>query len=126
MPAGGTVAAIIPTWNRADLLASALATLAAQDYPVSRTIVVDDGSTDESAEVARRAGATVVRSDTNRGFAASVNLGVRHTEGADWVLILNNDVELDRSWVRNVLAASTADAGFAVGKLLIASDRTVI
>ncbi len=43
------VAIVIPTWNRAGLLAQALASLAQQTYPIDRVIVVDNGSTDDSA-----------------------------------------------------------------------------
>src|SRR5687767_13357709 len=46
-----TVSAIIPTYNRADLLARALDSVAAQDYRPLEAVVVDDGSTDHTPRI---------------------------------------------------------------------------
>ena len=116
MPA--TVSAVIPTWNRADLLRSVLANLRAQTRRPDQVIVVDNGSSDNTASVARQFGADLVSLDANRGFAVAVNEGIAHATG-DWILILNNDVILELQWLERLLsAAEAAGASFAVGKLL--------
>ena len=51
------VAAVVPHWNRRDLLQTLLANLREQTRPFDEIIVVDNGSTDDSAAVAERAGA---------------------------------------------------------------------
>jgi GT2 family glycosyltransferase len=117
------VAAVIPTWNRAALLAQVLDDLGRQTYPIERVIVVDDGSTDNSAAVARRAGAEVITLKANAGFAAAVNRGIEHAgseAGAEWVAVLNNDVTLQPDWLAQVMA-KVGDAWFATGKLLDAA-----
>ena len=100
--AAARVAAVIPTWNRRDLLVTLLKNLAAQTRPFDEIIVVDNGSTDGSAEEAARAGAKVIRLERNLGFAAAVNRGIEAAE-ADWVAVLNNDVTLQPDWLANLL-----------------------
>lgn len=114
----GTVSAIIPTWNRADLLKSILSNLQAQTLRPSQIVVVDNGSTDASALVAREFPVDLLAFPENRGFAVAVNEGIRRATG-DWVLIINNDVVLEPDWLERIVASATAEnASFAVGKLL--------
>ncbi len=113
------VAIVIPTWNRAGLLGEVLANLARQTYPIERVIVVDDGSTDDSAAVAMRAGAQVITLAANAGFAAAVNRGIREADGSEWIGILNNDVSLPPDWLECLMGElESGDAWFATGKLL--------
>ncbi len=74
-----TVAAVIPHWNRRDLLEPLFASLAAQTRPFDEIILVDNGSTDGSAALAERH-ATVIRLQQNLGFAAAVNRGIAANE----------------------------------------------
>lgn len=111
------VSAVIPTWNRADLVRSVLNNLRSQTRAPDEVIVADNGSIDSTEAVVREFGAVCVRFDSNRGFAAAVNEGVRQATG-DWVLILNNDVILDPDWLERILEATlTGDYAFAMGKL---------
>ncbi len=70
------VAAVIPHWNRAALLRTLLENLKLQTRPFDEIIVVDNGSTDGSADLAEQLGARVVRLDRNYGFAVAVNAGM--------------------------------------------------
>ena len=92
------VAAVIPHWNRAALLRTLLENLKVQTRRFDEVVVVDNGSTDGSADLAEQAGARVIRLDRNYGFAVAVNRGIAATD-ADWVAILNNDVTLDPAWL---------------------------
>lgn len=70
----GDVAVIIPAWNEADRIGAtvrAATTLTGADV----IVVVDDGSADETAELAAAAGAHVVRHARNRGKAAAMETG---------------------------------------------------
>jgi len=120
------VAAVVPHWNRRDLLQALLANLREQTRAFDEIIVVDNGSEDDSVEVAERAGARVIRFESNLGFAPAVNRGIASTD-ADWIAILNNDVTLDPEWLTSLLAAAQeSDIWFATGKTLTAADRSVI
>src|SRR5579872_742949 len=120
------VTAIIPTWNRRDLLERLLTDLRKQTYPVRETLVMDNGSTDGSAEMAEHAGAKVIRMDGNAGFAHAVNCGIRVCQ-TEWLAILNNDIALEPDWLERLLqAAETERAYFATGKLLNASNPAIL
>jgi GT2 family glycosyltransferase len=125
-----TVAAVIPHWNRRDLLAKLLENLTWQTRSFDQVIVADNGSSDGSAEMAEQAGATVLRLGSNRGFAAAVNRGIEAAR-ADWIAILNNDVTLEPDWLKTLLAKVTApeehaQSWFACGKILRADDPSII
>ena len=98
-------AVIIPNRNRAALLKRALESVAALTAPPARIVVVDNGSEDESAVLARRAGAEVLEWPENRGFAAAVNAGAGMCD-EEWLLILNNDAELERDCLAELLACA--------------------
>ena len=125
------VAAVVPHWNRRDLLQTLLANLREQTRLFDEIIVVDNGSADDSAAVAERAGAKLIRLESNLGFTVAVNRGIDATN-ADWVAILNNDVTLAPDWLATLLsaienaAARQEDAWFATGKTLMANDPSRI
>jgi GT2 family glycosyltransferase len=121
------VAIVIPTWNKAGLLAQALQSLRTQTYPIDRVIVVDNGSTDDAASVAARAGAQVIALGKNAGFAAAVNRGIREAAGSEFICVLNNDVTLTPDWLERLIEKlETAGAWFATGKLLDAGKHEQI
>jgi GT2 family glycosyltransferase len=117
-----TVAAIIPHYNRRDLLDPLFASLHSQTLPFDEIILVDNGSSDGSPAHAERLKAKVLRLTQNLGFAAAVNRGIESTT-ADWVAILNNDVTLAPDWLELLLQT---DAAFATGKILNAADPSLI
>lgn len=87
------VAVIIPTHNRWPLVSEAIESVLAQDYPATRCIVVDDASTDGSAEqIARRYGdrITLLTSEQNREKSACRNRGVRESN-AELICFLDSD-----------------------------------
>ena len=122
------VAVVIPTWNGRALLEGALASLGEQTYRDFSVIVVDNGSTDGTADAVRGDGVEVVALPTNRGFAAAVNAGVAAAGGAEFVALLNNDMELDPGWLAELVAALDASpgAGSAASKLRMLREPGVL
>ena len=117
------VAVIIPNWNGAPRLARLFEHLAAQTHPIERVIVADNGSTDDSIQVAAASGATVIELGANTGFSHAVNCGIRAAH-AEWIVILNNDVLPEPDWLKNLMETAMArQAWFATGKLLDSSRR---
>jgi glycosyltransferase involved in cell wall biosynthesis len=75
------VSAVIPVYNGEPWLAEALDSVVAQDRPVDELVVVDDGSTDASGDIARSYGATTIRLDRNCGEGAARNAGIAAATG---------------------------------------------
>jgi GT2 family glycosyltransferase len=88
------VCVIVPAYNRASTLPRCLASIWSQRPALpAEVIVVDDGSTDDTAAVACAHGATVLRHPQNLGFAAFArNTGLRATS-CEWVAFLDSDDE---------------------------------
>jgi GT2 family glycosyltransferase len=120
-----SITAIVPVWNGRELLERLLASLEAQTEAAAELLVVDNGSTDGAPELARARGARVIPMGRNAGFAAAVNRGIRESRG-EWIAVLNSDVELAPDYFAKLLAACSADAWFATGKILAAgSDHRI-
>jgi GT2 family glycosyltransferase len=98
-----TVSLTIPACNAAATLGPCLRALARQTVRPDELIVVDDGSTDATADVARRAGATLVQHPRNRGVAAARNTAIRAARGA-LVASLDADLVAPRDWLARLLA----------------------
>jgi GT2 family glycosyltransferase len=123
------VSVVIPTWNGRRYLDVVLPSLREQTYGDFRVVVVDNGSSDGTAEHVRGQypEAEVIQLERNEGFAAAVNRGIAASDG-EHVAVVNNDLELDRRWLERMVAAlrDHQDAGSATGKMLFYDRRDVI
>ena len=90
MPEQRSVAVVIPAKDRASVLADALGSVYAQTVLPEEVIVVDDGSVDGTAEVARSFGATVLVHSSPQGSGAARNTAIR-AASARWVAFLDSD-----------------------------------
>src|SRR5215212_2619463 len=89
----GLVSVVIPCYNQAHFLGEAIESVLAQNHLRFEIVVVDDGSTDDTAEVAARyPRVRCVRQD-NQGLSAARNTGLRHSEG-EYVVFLDSDDRL--------------------------------
>ena len=108
---------VIPAFNQVEFTRQCIASILVNtDYPF-RVILVDNGSDPPLAEFFTDMPAvTVLRSDTNLGFAAGVNLGMKRAPGH--VVILNNDTLMPIGWLTRMVSTLTAspDIG-AVGPM---------
>jgi glycosyltransferase involved in cell wall biosynthesis len=84
------ISIIIPAYNEADNLAKLLGKIRTLRLPQTEIIVVDDGSTDRTADVALNAGASVVRHPYNIGNGAAVKSGIRAARGK-LILLMDGD-----------------------------------
>lgn len=115
------VAVTIVTFNSGKYIARCLAAVFEQEYPNLEVIVVDNASTDDSVAQVLRFGSRVrlIQNKTNTGFSGGHNRAIAACK-SHWVLTLNPDVRLTRSFVRQLVAAGETDerTGVVCGKLL--------
>jgi GT2 family glycosyltransferase len=122
------VAIILLNWNRADLTIECVRSLKAIDYPDHELIIVDNASTDGSADAlkSRCPDVRLLVNNRNLGFAGGNNVGIRYAMGqkADYVLLLNNDTEADPRFLSELVAAAEADPkiGIAGSKIYYFSE----
>ncbi len=117
---------VVVNWNGAHLLGQCLTSLSRLSRP-AHAVVMDNGSTDGSAEaVASFPTVEWVPLGRNMGFAAANNVGIRRAlaAGARWVAIANTDVQLERDWLDRLVEAGEAhpEVGILGGLLLFAHD----
>jgi GT2 family glycosyltransferase len=122
------ITVVIVNWNRKELLRACLISLAGQKDVSFETIVVDNGSSDGSADMAEREfGARVIRNKENRGFCAANNQGIAAARGA-FIALLNNDAEADPDWLAQLHRACTHAPrfGMAASKILVWENPKLI
>jgi GT2 family glycosyltransferase len=121
------ISVVVVNWNRKELLRACLGSLARQRNVEFETIVVDNGSSDGSADMAAEFGARVIRNQQNRGFCAANNQGIAVARG-EFVALLNNDAEAEPDWLAELerACASRPEIGMAASKVLVWEDPSRI
>ncbi|MDJ0839046.1 MAG: glycosyltransferase family 2 protein [Acidobacteriota bacterium] len=102
------VSVIVLNWNGREVLPDCLDSLGQCDPPPHEIIVVDNGSTDGSADWLRQDSRPNVRKiflADNLGYAAGNNVGIRAAEG-EVIALLNNDTRVDTDWIGAAMEAS--------------------
>lgn len=126
-----TVAVVVVTWNRRELLRSCLQSLTRQQLKQPfEVVVVDNGSGDGTPEmVSREFGSQtafrlkLIRNVENRGFCAGNNQGFA-ASSSDLVALLNNDAEAEPDWLLSLAGAfeGSPEVGMAASKILVYED----
>ncbi len=107
------ISIIIPVYNQLHYTKWCLDSLSVNKSLDAQILVIDNGSSDGTAEyLTRRTDVTVISNQQNLGCAGAWNQGVRETV-SEWLLFLNNDVLLSPSWLEELLAFAE-DRGFDV------------
>ena len=102
------VAIIIPLYNHLHYTQLCLESIARHTRHVIQLILIDNASSDGTAEyLASLDDVTVIRNPTNLGCAGAWNQGVEAASGAEWLVILNNDVIVSPGWLTGLIEAAT-------------------
>ncbi|MGH9558016.1 MAG: glycosyltransferase [Bryobacteraceae bacterium] len=116
---------VIPNWNGRDLLEKYLPSVieAAAQRPGSEVIVVDNGSTDGSAEfiLEHFPRVRLIALESNLGFGGGSNTGFEHARH-DIVVLLNSDMRVERDFLAPLLEAFTDEKIFAVSCQILFAD----
>ena len=117
MSAAPSVAAVVLSWNGRERTLACLRSLAEVTYRPFSIVVVDNGSGDGSADAvaAEHPDVQLVRLTENLGFAGGMNAGSRaaFAAGAEAVVLLNNDMEVEQDFVGPLVEGLAADPAAA-------------
>ena len=107
------ISVVIPAFNRGGTVARAIDSALAQERPAAEVIVVDDGSTDATAQVVGRYGGKclLIRQD-NAGVSSARNRGIEASRG-DWIAFLDSDDYWERDHLSKLADAVRATGGEA-------------
>jgi len=119
---------VVLAWNGKPLTLECLDSLAAVRYENASVILVDNASADGTADAVRKAHGdrvAVIENEENLGFARGNNVGIRRAldEGADFVLLLNNDTVVDPALLDRLVEviAGSDEIGIVGPKIYYAS-----
>jgi GT2 family glycosyltransferase len=116
---------IIVNHNGREYLEECLRLLLNKDRRDYEVILVDNASTDGSAEYVEQAfpEVLVIRNEVNQGFGQGNNVGVQWAKG-EYLAFLNPDTVVEPGWLEALIAALEADplAGLATSKILLLAD----
>lgn len=117
------VTVVVLNWNGLGDTLECLESLAGLDYPRYRVLVVDNGSTDGSPVAIRQRfpDVEVIETGENLGYAGGNNVGLRYAlaQGADYVLLLNNDTVVAPDMLRWLVEAAEKDPRVGVAGPMI-------
>lgn len=112
------VTVVIPAHNEVGAIASVVEGVFAHTPGLAEIVVVDDGSTDGTAEAAARAGARVITLSPNRGKGLALRRGIDEA-ATDLLLFIDGDAQDDPAEIPRLLDAMTADTALVIGSRFI-------
>lgn len=124
----GPVVVVIAAYNEADTIGAVLDAVPGRSCGLEvDTVVVVDGATDDTAQVALHHGAYVCAAPTNRGQGAALRLGyfIARDAGADYIVTTDADGQYDVAGLPELLQPLLADeADFATGSRILGGQQT--
>jgi len=105
------VSIIIVNWNGGEVFQKCLESLSEIDYRNTELIVVDNGSTDGSEKLAKKA--KIIKNKKNLGFAPANNQGFKISKG-EYVLLLNNDTVVNKDFLSKLIERMEQDETIGV------------
>ncbi len=108
-----SITVVMPAYNEAEGIAAVVARVR-QALPAAEILVVDDASSDATAERAREAGARVERHPVNRGNGAAVKTGIRRASG-EVILLMDADGQMDAAYIPRILGGLSEGYDMVVG-----------
>ena len=128
----GMIYAIIPTYNRKDMLRNCLNCLKMQDYRKFKAIVIDDGSKDGTSEMLKKEfkKVDVIKGDGNLWWAGAINEGIKKVlkicGNDDYVLLLNDDLIFGKDYMDKLIESAKRFPNALIGSVVICKDKNII
>lgn len=112
----------VPCYNAENYLEKSIQSLLAQTRPPDEILIIDDGSTDRTAEIAAKFPVKLVRHERNKGLAAARNTALRNATH-ELVGAIDADVYPNKDWLEHLLAHFDDPRVVAAGGRLIEAFR---
>jgi glycosyltransferase involved in cell wall biosynthesis len=120
------VSVVVPVYNGGRTISGTIQCLLNQSVAPREIIVVDDGSTDDTASVLKRFdGKIKIISKRNGGPASARNCGIKEAE-AEFIAFTDSDCLPDREWLANLLSGFTDDKVAGVGGIVRGADSSAV
>jgi len=120
------VSVVIPSYNRAHLISETIQSVLAQTFQDFETIVVDDGSIDNTSEVVSNFPVRYFHQE-NRGLPAARNAGIRLSHGEYIAFLDSDDLLLRHALAKGVEALERyPEAGFSYGQAYLMDEKKQI
>ncbi|GAA3749035.1 glycosyltransferase family 2 protein [Terriglobus aquaticus] len=125
-----SICVALVTFNRKHLLVECIDALLQQTHPVDRIFVIDNGSTDGTADLLRERGylqndrITLAREETNSGGAGGFHRGLQlgQQAGFDWIWLMDDDAEPAPDALQQALAASANTSAIAIANFKVSAE----
>ena len=114
--ASGLASIVVPVWNQLEFTRQCIAALRRHTRRPWELVVIDNGSSDGTADylagVSDMASVpvTVIANETNRGYPAAINQGLKAARG-EYLVLLNNDVVVTEGWLGQLIGLVNAKGG---------------
>ncbi|HSP34879.1 MAG TPA: glycosyltransferase family 2 protein [Thermoanaerobaculia bacterium] len=126
---GSDVEVIVLDWDGGEALTNCLQSIDAQTRPVSRIIIVDNGSTNpvyqRLPKNLMKTPYVLVRNDTNLGFTGGINRAMKEVR-APFVAWVNNDAVLAETWLAKLLPAVSGEGKIAGAQSVVLRDKATV
>jgi hypothetical protein len=122
---------IVLNYNGLEWLKKCIPSLQKTNYSNYKILVVDNNSSDNSVEYIKKQypKVEILQINKNLGYAGGNNKGFRHSYrmGAEYMAVLNNDVEVDSDWLKELVKVGEENfAAGAIGPQILSGDRKYI
>ena len=120
------VSGYIPSYNNKDTIAAAITSLKSQVYPIDEILVIDDGSTDLTVDIAKSCGVQVYQNDANkgRGFTRAKAMEVAKN---DLVLCCDATNELDLHFASEAIKAFyDSEVSSVFGRICSKTSKSIV
>jgi GT2 family glycosyltransferase len=122
------VSIIILNYNGGEMFLNCLRSVLKTEYPSYEVVVVDNGSTDGSIDVAEQMFSRVrcIKNNRNLGFCVGNNMGIKETRG-EYIVLLNNDTVVSQNWLIKLMEeVIKIGTGFFNPKILLMDNPKII
>lgn len=126
-----TIYIVTPVFNKIEHTKIFLKSLEKQTYKKFKTIIIDDGSTDGTSKYIKDNFSSVILINKGKDmyWSKSTNLGVKEAlkRGADYIVTINNDVELDKNWLKELVDCANENPNSLIGSIIYSIyDKTKV